>query len=288
MTESRIDRRFAALKEEGRPALVTFVMAATRTTTPRSSDPQGAARGRRRRDRARHAVLRPDGRRPGDPGRRPARAQGRPDADQDAGHGARLPRRRRRHADRADGLLQPDLFLRQRALPRRRQGGRRRRPDRRRPAARGGRRALPAGDRPGINFIRLATPTTDDKRLPAVLANTSGFVYYVSMLGITGTALPDTTRIAGAVERIKRHTILPVAVGFGVKTADQARAIGRAADGVVVGIGDRRGGAHLARRRGPAPPAQTVAGGRRPGVGPGGRRAQRPRRSGRIGPDTGK
>jgi len=87
----------------------------------------------------------------------------------------------------------------------------------------------------GINFVRLATPTTDDKRLPAVLANTSGFVYYVSMLGITGMALPDTTRIAGAVERIKKHTILPVAVGFGVKTAEQAREIGRAADGVVVG-----------------------------------------------------
>ncbi len=89
--------------------------------------------------------------------------------------------------------------------------------------------------RHGINFIRLATPTTDDHRLPAVLANSSGFVYYVSMLGITGMALPDTSRIAGAVERIKRHTILPVAVGFGVKTADQAREIGKAADGVVVG-----------------------------------------------------
>jgi tryptophan synthase alpha chain len=87
----------------------------------------------------------------------------------------------------------------------------------------------------GLNFIRLATPTTDDHRLPAVLANSSGFVYYVSMLGITGMALPDTTRIAGAVDRIKRHTILPVAVGFGVKTAAQAREIGRAADGVVVG-----------------------------------------------------
>ena len=93
---------------------------------------------------------------------------------------------------------------------------------------------LPAIAR-GLNFIRLATPTTDDKRLPAVLANTSGFVYYVSMLGITGMALPDTSRIVGAVERIKRHTILPVAVGFGVKTAAQAEAIGRAADGVVVG-----------------------------------------------------
>ncbi|CAN5377424.1 tryptophan synthase subunit alpha [soil metagenome] len=87
----------------------------------------------------------------------------------------------------------------------------------------------------GINFIRLATPTTDDRRLPAVLANTSGFVYYVSMLGITGMALPDMTKIVGAVERIKRHTTLPFAVGFGVKTAAQARTIGRTADGVVVG-----------------------------------------------------
>jgi tryptophan synthase alpha chain len=88
----------------------------------------------------------------------------------------------------------------------------------------------------GISFIRLATPTTDDKRLPAVLANSSGFVYYVSILGITGTASPEPARVAEAVTRIKRHTILPVAVGFGVKTAAQARAIGAsAADGVVVG-----------------------------------------------------
>ena len=87
----------------------------------------------------------------------------------------------------------------------------------------------------GVSFIRLATPTTDDKRLPTVLANTSGFVYYVSILGITGTASPDTAKVVEAVQRIKRHTILPVAVGFGVKTAAQARAIGRAADGVVVG-----------------------------------------------------
>jgi tryptophan synthase alpha chain len=87
----------------------------------------------------------------------------------------------------------------------------------------------------GINFIRLATPTTDDKRLPAVLANTSGFVYYVSITGITGMATPDTAKVAGAVERIKRHTRLPVAVGFGVKTAAHARAIAKDADGVVVG-----------------------------------------------------
>ena len=87
----------------------------------------------------------------------------------------------------------------------------------------------------GINFIRLATPTTDDKRLPLVLANTSGFVYYVSILGITGTASPDSAKVVTAVERIKRHTHLPVAVGFGVKTAEQVAEIGRSADGVVVG-----------------------------------------------------
>lgn len=87
----------------------------------------------------------------------------------------------------------------------------------------------------GVNFIRLATPTTDGKRLPAVLKNTSGFVYYVSMNGITGSALPDPSLISGAVGRIKAHTELPVCVGFGVKTADHAKAIGAVADGVVVG-----------------------------------------------------
>jgi tryptophan synthase alpha chain len=87
----------------------------------------------------------------------------------------------------------------------------------------------------GLNFIRLATPTTDDRRLPAVLANTSGFVYYVSITGITGAAAPDHSRVAEAVARIKRHTTLPVAVGFGVRAAEQAAAIARGADGVVVG-----------------------------------------------------
>ncbi|MFJ6324601.1 MULTISPECIES: tryptophan synthase subunit alpha [unclassified Rhizobium] len=89
--------------------------------------------------------------------------------------------------------------------------------------------------RKGINFIRLATPTTDDKRLPTVLKNTSGFVYYVSMNGITGSALPDPSLVSGAVERIKEHTALPVCVGFGVKTAEHAKLIGASADGVVVG-----------------------------------------------------
>lgn len=93
---------------------------------------------------------------------------------------------------------------------------------------------IPALDS-GISFIRLATPTTDGKRLPTVLRNTSGFVYYVSMNGITGSALPDPSLIGSAVQRIKAHTDLPVCVGFGVKTADHARAIGASADGVVVG-----------------------------------------------------
>jgi tryptophan synthase alpha chain len=87
----------------------------------------------------------------------------------------------------------------------------------------------------GLNFIRLATPTTDDRRLPAVLENTSGFVYYVSITGITGMAAPDTGKATEAVSRIKRHTALPVAVGFGVRTAAHARAIAQGADGVVVG-----------------------------------------------------
>jgi tryptophan synthase alpha chain len=87
----------------------------------------------------------------------------------------------------------------------------------------------------GLSFIRLATPTTDDKRLPAVLANTSGFVYYVSITGITGSAAPDADKVHAAVTRIKRHTQLPVAVGFGVRTAKQARAIAAGAEGVVVG-----------------------------------------------------
>ena len=87
----------------------------------------------------------------------------------------------------------------------------------------------------GITFIRLTTPTTDDKRLPAVLKNTSGFVYYVSMTGVTGAAIKSRGAVGDAVERIKGHTGLPVAVGFGIKTAEDAAEIGRHADGIVVG-----------------------------------------------------
>jgi tryptophan synthase alpha chain len=87
----------------------------------------------------------------------------------------------------------------------------------------------------GLNFIRLATPTTDDKRLPTVLTNTSGFVYYVSITGITGAAIPDYSRVGEAVNRLKTHTQLPIAVGFGVKNAQTAASIAAHADGVVVG-----------------------------------------------------
>jgi tryptophan synthase alpha chain len=93
---------------------------------------------------------------------------------------------------------------------------------------------LPAIAR-GLNFIRLATPTTDDARLPAVLGNTSGFLYYVSITGITGAAAPDVTAVETDVARIKKATTLPVAVGFGIRTPEQARAIAAVADGVVVG-----------------------------------------------------
>ncbi len=87
----------------------------------------------------------------------------------------------------------------------------------------------------GLNFIRLATPTTDDKRLRVVLAHTSGFVYYVSIAGVTGSAAPDVGKVSAAVARIKERSRLPVAVGFGVRTAKDSAAIARTADGVVVG-----------------------------------------------------
>ena len=105
----------------------------------------------------------------------------------------------------------------------------------------------------GLNFIRLATPTTDDKRLPAVLANTSGFVYYVSITGITGAAAPNAANVGAAVARIKRHTHLPVAVGFGVRDAASAAGIAAHADGVVVGsaIVDALRGSLVDGRAGP-------------------------------------
>ena len=93
----------------------------------------------------------------------------------------------------------------------------------------------PPASEAGVNFIRLATPTTDAKRMPAVLANSSGFVYYVSIAGITGTAAPDLADVGAHVARIKAATKLPIAVGFGVKTREQVGAIAKVAEGVVVG-----------------------------------------------------
>ena len=87
----------------------------------------------------------------------------------------------------------------------------------------------------GLNFIRLATPTTDDARLPAVLANTSGFVYYVSVMGITGTKSASDAAVRDAVQRLRGHTDLPIGVGFGIRTPDQARAVSAVADAAVVG-----------------------------------------------------
>ncbi len=235
MTETRIDRRFAALKEEGRPALVTFVMSgdpdyeaslAIIKALPKAgadvielgmpfSDPMADG-----------PAIQAAGLRALHGGQTLAKTLEMVRAFREGEHDTPIVlmgyynpiysygnERFLEDAKKAgvDGLILVDL-----------------------PPEADDELCLPAIAH-GINFIRLATPTTDDKRLPAVLANSSGFVYYVSMLGITGMALPDTTRISGAVERIKRHTILPVAVGFGVKTADQAREIGRAADGVVVG-----------------------------------------------------
>ncbi len=93
---------------------------------------------------------------------------------------------------------------------------------------------LPALDR-GVNFIRLATPTTDDKRLPRVLTNTSGFVYYVAITGITGAKGAPAEIVGDAVRRLRRHTDLPVAVGFGIRTPEHAAAVARVADAAVVG-----------------------------------------------------
>ena len=87
----------------------------------------------------------------------------------------------------------------------------------------------------GIDFIRLTTPTTDDARLPQVLARSSGFVYYVSVAGVTGAGSATTEHVTSAIERLRRHTSLPISVGFGIRTPEQAAAIARLAEGVVVG-----------------------------------------------------
>ncbi len=235
MAETRIDRRFAALREEGRPALVTFITAgdpdaATSLEILKGLPAAGA-------DIIELGMPFSDPMAEGPPIQRASERALR--AGQTMAKTLEMVRKFRQGDDATpivlmgyynpiysygnerflddakaagvDGLIIVDL-----------------------PPEADDELCLPAIER-GINFIRLATPTTDDKRLPAVLANTSGFVYYVSILGITGTASPDVGKVSAAVDRIKRHTHLPVAVGFGVKTAGQATAIGRTADGVVVG-----------------------------------------------------
>jgi tryptophan synthase alpha chain len=117
----------------------------------------------------------------------------------------------------------------------------------------------PPAQQAGLNFIRLATPTTDAKRLPTVLANTSGFVYYVSIAGITGTAAPDLGDVAAHLGRIKQSTSLPIAVGFGVKTKDQVGAIAKIAEGVVVGSALVTALAHSLDKGGKATP-ETASG----------------------------
>lgn len=108
----------------------------------------------------------------------------------------------------------------------------------------------------GLNFIRLATPTTDDRRLPAVLNNTSGFVYYVSITGITGTASADAGQVDEAVKRIRRHSKLPVAVGFGIKSAAHVAEVARFADAAVVGTAIID---HIAAARKAGKPASAIA-----------------------------
>jgi tryptophan synthase alpha chain len=236
MTSStRIDRRFAALKEEGRPALVTFVTAGDPDhdtsieilkalpkagadvieigmpfSDPMADGPAIQASGLRalRAGQTLKKTLAMVRSFRGQDGDTPIVLMGYYNPIYSYGNERFLADAREAGVD---GLIVVDL-----------------------PPEEDGELCIPAM-KSGLNFIRLATPTTDDRRLPAVLANTSGFVYYVSILGITGTAAPDATKVVEAVTRIKRHTILPVAVGFGVRTAAQARAIGRAADGVVVG-----------------------------------------------------
>ena len=235
MTETRIDRRFASLKAEGRPALVTFVMAgdpdhdtslAILRALPGAgadlievgmpfSDPMAdgpaiqmaGQRALKGGETLRKTLAMVRAFRSGDQDT-PIVLMGYYNPIYSMGNETFLATAREAGVD---GLIVVDL-----------------------PPEADDELCVPAMAH-GISFIRLATPTTDDKRLPAVLKNTSGFVYYVSILGITGTAAPDAVRVAEAVTRIKRHTILPVAVGFGVRTAAQAADIGRGADGVVVG-----------------------------------------------------
>ena len=233
---TRIDRRFAALKQEGRAALVTFTMAGdpdydTSLAIIKALPAAGA-------DviETRHAVHRSDGRRPGDPGGRRARAQGRAEHDADARAGARIPPGRRRDADRADGLLQSDLHLRRRPLPRRRARRRRRRADRRGPAARGGRassacrRSRPAST---SSALRRRRPTTSGCRrcspTPRASSTTSRSPASPARRRPTTRGSPRRSRASSGTPSCRSRSASACA------PPSRRPQIARGADGVVVG-----------------------------------------------------
>ena len=231
---SRLEQRFAELKAEGRSALVTFVTAGD-PGYEASLQILRACRQRGRCDRTGHAVHRPDGRWRGHPACYPAGLE----AGQTLAKTLQMVREFRvdnyttpivlmgyynpihrfgvdkfvAEAKEAgvDGLIIVDL-----------------------PPEHDAELATPA-QAAGIDFIRLTTPTTDDARLPRVLERSSGFVYYVSVAGVTGAGSATTEHVTEAIARLRRHTDLPISVGFGIRTPEQAAAIARLADGVVVG-----------------------------------------------------
>ena len=241
--KTRIDARFAALKKDKRPALVTFISAGDPDVKTSEKILNGLAAAGADIIELGMPFSDPMADGPAIQASSLRALKSRPQHAQNAGYGARFPRHGQGNADRADGLLQPDLRLRQRALS-----------DGRKAAGVDGLIVVdvpPEADdelcipavKAGLNFIRLATPTTDDKRLPAVLKNTSGFVYYVSITGITGAAAPVVNDVHKEVDADQGPDPLPVVVGFGVRSGAQAKAISKGADGVVVGsalVGETR------------------------------------------------
>ena len=222
---TRIEKRFARLAAEGRKAFVAYVMAGDPDYDTSLAVLPGLPAAGVDLDRARHAVHRPDGRRPVDPARRAARARAGQTMDRTL---AMVRAFRGADADTPIvlmGYYNPIYSRGVAALPRGGEGRGRRRADRRRPAARGGRGALPAraGRRAQLHPPRDA----DDRRPPAATGadNTSGFVYYVSITGITGAAAANAAAVAPDVARIKARDPLPVCVGFGIRTPEAAGAI---------------------------------------------------------------
>ena len=234
---SRIDARFAALKAEGRAAFVAYVMAGDPDAGDGAGDPAGPAGRRRRHHRAGLSLLRSHGRRPADPARRAARAEGRHDAERRAGPGARASAR----ATQATpivlmGYLNPMLTYGFERFAADAAAAGRRRPDRGRLPARGGRSA---GRRARRGRHGADPPGDADHRRRAAAGRASGarsgFVYYVSVAGVTGVKEADAAAVAPAVERVRRASGLPVAVGFGIRTPERAAAVARVADAAVVG-----------------------------------------------------